>query len=196
MRPREHEVDTGHLLLGIERAGAGVAVRVLDELGASRALVRRRTLELLDGPVTLQRSSASIAPAGLHALELADAEAAELGHSWTGCEHLLLALTRREGAARRALALFGVTTDAVRSRLVQLAGLGSATRGARTPRLIRCVRTAEHLAQELGHPQATDADLAVALARDSVGLARTLLGPDADEQALRDALGGSWTSYG
>jgi ATP-dependent Clp protease ATP-binding subunit ClpA len=195
MRPREAEVDTGHLLLGIERAGAGVAVRVLDELGASRAMLRRRTLEVLDG-VPVQGTSATIAPSGVHALELADAEAAELGHAWTGCEHLLLALTRRTGAASRALASFGITTDTVLSGLVDLAGVGSSTGRTRTPRLIRTVRTAEQLALAKRYPQATDAELAIALARESAGLARTLLGPDADEDAVRGALGDSWTAHG
>ena len=43
------EVDTGDLLLAIERDGEGVAVQVLDELGAPAALLRERTLAALGG---------------------------------------------------------------------------------------------------------------------------------------------------
>ncbi len=44
---RSSKIDTGHVLLGIERDGDGVAMIVLDRLGASRGLVRRCTIAML-----------------------------------------------------------------------------------------------------------------------------------------------------
>ncbi len=54
---------------------------------------------------------------------------------------------------------------------------------------MRAVTVAEELAREAGRPQADDVDLLLGLVRESVGLARTLLGPAADEASLRHVLG-------
>jgi hypothetical protein len=43
------EVESGDLLLAVERDGEGVAVQVLEQLGAPRQLVRQRTLAALNG---------------------------------------------------------------------------------------------------------------------------------------------------
>lgn len=47
------------------------------------------------------------------ALELAKAASAELGHGFVGSEHILLGLSRADGAAKAALSAFGVTDGAV-----------------------------------------------------------------------------------
>jgi hypothetical protein len=54
---------------------------------------------------------------------------------------------------------------------------------------VRVVNAAEQIAGEEGRPQADDVDLLLGLVRESVGLARTLLGPAADEASLRHVLG-------
>ncbi len=182
------EVESGDLLLAVERDGEGVAVMVLEQLGALRPLVRHRTLAALNGEMAL-------VPAGRHtpsarrALLLADAEASALGHTWVGCEHLLLALARQEGPAADALASVGVTAGSVLAGLVDLGGGIEFGEPARTPRLVRSIETAEELAASAGRPQADDGDLLLALARESAGIARTLLGPATDEASLRRALG-------
>lgn len=51
-----------------------------------------------------------------HALTLADAAAARLGHPFVGTEHLLIGLLEeRTGPAAQLLAHFGVTPDSVRA---------------------------------------------------------------------------------
>ena len=139
------EVETGDLLLAVERDGEGVAVQVLEQLGAPRPLVRQRTLAALHGemaPVPAGR----LTPSARRALLLADAEASALGHTWVGCEHLLLALTRQEGPAADALASVGVTAGSVLAGLVDLGGSIAFGEPARTPRLVRSIETAEELA--------------------------------------------------
>jgi len=64
-------------------------------------------------------------------LILAQEEARTLGHPGIGTEHLLLGLLREdEGVARRALAALGITSDAARRRIVDIAGGGEPSLGA------------------------------------------------------------------
>jgi ATP-dependent Clp protease ATP-binding subunit ClpC len=181
------EVDTGDVLLAVERDGEGVAVLVLEELGAPRALVRQRALGVLQGDST-PVPAGKLTPSARRALLLADTEAFALGHAWVGCEHLLLALARLDGPAAAALAKVGVTAETVSDGLSGLAGSVGFGEPARTPRLVRTIETAEQLAGAAGRAQADDSDLLLGLSRDSAGLARTLLGDAVDEDALRRAL--------
>ena len=60
-------------------------------------------------------------------LRCAQAAAGELGHGYVGCEHLLLAMLREEDdAACRALNASGVCEAAVRERMIQVLGRGTA----------------------------------------------------------------------
>jgi ATP-dependent Clp protease ATP-binding subunit ClpC len=130
-----------------------------------------------------------LTPSARRALLLADAEATALGHTWVGCEHLLLALAGQAGPASGALASLGVTAATVRAGLVDLGGSIEFGEPARTPRLVRAIETAEELAAAAGRAQAGDGDLLLGLARESAGIARDLLGPSADEASLRRVLG-------
>ena len=91
-----------------------------------------------------------------HVLRCAQAAAGELGHGYVGCEHLLLAMLREEDdAACRALNASGVYEPAVRERMIEKLGRGTAerstvqgltrTRAARSSWLWarRCARAAE-----------------------------------------------------
>ena len=63
------------------------------------------------------------------AVVLAQEEARQLNHYHIGTEHVLAGLIREErGAAARALDASGVTLDAVRERIVALAGPGQEAR--------------------------------------------------------------------
>jgi ATP-dependent Clp protease ATP-binding subunit ClpA len=190
MAVRDHatEIDTGDILLAIEQDGEGVAVQVLEQLGALPAVVRVRTLGALRGDAT-PVPAGGLTPSARRALLLADAEATALGHTWVGCEHLLLALTRQDGPASGALGQLEVTAETVHSGLIDLGGSVAFGDPVRTPRLIRSIETAEQIAGAAGRAQADDGDLVLGLARESTGLARELLGPEATEQALRAALG-------
>ena len=72
-----------------------------------------------------------------HVLRCAQAAAGELGHGYVGCEHLLLAMLREEDdAACRALNASGVYEPAVRERMIEKLGRGTAERSTvqgRTP---------------------------------------------------------------
>jgi ATP-dependent Clp protease ATP-binding subunit ClpA len=182
------EVDSGDLLLAIERDGDGVAVQVLEQLGAPRSLVRQRTLAAMRGELA-SAPAGRLAPSARRALLLAEAEASALGHGWVGCEHLLLALARQEGSAADALSSLGVTAGSVRASLVDLDGSIAFGEPAPTPRLLRSIESAQELATRDGRAQADDGDLLLGLVRESAGIARTLLGPATDEASLRRALG-------
>ena len=163
-------------------------MQVLEQLGAPGSLVRRRTLGALRGDAT-PVPAGRLTPSARRALLLADAEASALGHGWVGCEHLLLALVRQDGPAAEALGVLEITVDSVHGGLVDLGGSIGFGEPVRTPRLIRAIETAEEIAGGAGRAQADDGDLLLGLARESSGLARELLGPEATEQALRAALG-------
>jgi ATP-dependent Clp protease ATP-binding subunit ClpA len=184
---RGHQIDTGHVLLGIERDGDGVAVLVLERLGASRGLIRRTTLAML-GHDPVATPAPNPTPSTASAYWAAEQEAAALGQQWVGCEHLLLALIRRGGRVAAALSELGVQLDPVLWGVIEL-GTGGAPQAFRTARLVRVVRVAEELAKDAGRPQANEEDLLIALVRESVGVARVLLGDAADEARLRRALG-------
>ena len=60
-------------------------------------------------------------------LRCAQAAAGELGHGYVGCEHLLLAMLREEGdAACRALNASGVYEKAMREKMIEKLGRGTA----------------------------------------------------------------------
>lgn len=64
-----------------------------------------------------------------HVLRCAQAAAGELGHGYVGCEHLLLAMLREEDdAACRALNASGIYEPAVRERMIEKLGRGTAER--------------------------------------------------------------------
>jgi ATP-dependent Clp protease ATP-binding subunit ClpA len=187
---RSSKIDTGHLLLGIERDGEGVAMMILERLGASAGLVRRCTVAMLAHD-PLETFGAFAPPSTRAAFASAEDEADALGHAWVGSEHLLLALLRRGGRGPAALADLGVTLVTVQSRMLEVGDSGNGmSERFLTARLVRAVAVAEELAREAARPQADDVDLLLGVVRESLGLARTLLGPAADEPALRRALDG------
>jgi ATP-dependent Clp protease ATP-binding subunit ClpA len=61
-----------------------------------------------------------------HIVVQAQNEARRLGHNYIGCEHLLLAATRADGAAGAALRDQGVTPERVEEQIVRMIGRGSA----------------------------------------------------------------------
>ena len=186
---RASRIDTGHVLLAIERDGEGVAMMILEQLGASAGLVRRCTIAMLVHD-PMETFGAFAPPSTRAAFASAEDEANALGHAWVGSEHLLLALLRRGGPGPVALAALGVTLLTVQSRMLDVDGGGNGmSERFLTARLVRAVAVAEELARDAGRPQADDVDLLLGLVRESVGLARTLLGPAADEASLRHVLG-------
>ena len=95
--------------------------------------------------------------------------ARELGHSYVGTEHLLLALSQEAGSAGRVLRAAGLEEPCLRSMVLAGAGLGSRTlflpQGL-TPRARRAVHQAGVEASRLKTGGVTPEHLLLALTRD------------------------------
>jgi enamine deaminase RidA (YjgF/YER057c/UK114 family) len=113
-------IGTEHLLLGLLREGAGVAARVLANMGVELAKVRTAVEFIIgrgDGPVV---GTVGLTPRAKRVIELAIDEAHSLGHRYVGTEHLLLGLVREgEGIAAGVLASLGVHLDGVRHEVIR-----------------------------------------------------------------------------
>ena len=117
---------TGHLLLGLLAEGEGVAAQVLEPLGISLEEARGRVEEIAGRGQGAPAGHIPFTPRATKVLELALQEAVQLGHSYIGTEHLLLALLAEgEGVAAQVLASLGVGYDQARERALSLlAGVG------------------------------------------------------------------------
>jgi len=117
---------TEHLLLGLLAEGEGVAALVLEPLGISLEEARGRVEEIAGRGQGAPAGHIPFTPRAKKVLELALQEAAQLGHSYIGTEHLLLALLAEgEGVAAQVLASLGVGYDQARERALSLlAGVG------------------------------------------------------------------------
>lgn len=95
-RAGNHEITTGHLVLGLLREPEGIGVKALTALGVSPEGVREAAKETLppaaDGVPELIPFDARTKKA----LELTFREALRLGHNFVGTEHILLALLELE----------------------------------------------------------------------------------------------------
>ena len=119
-----HEyVGTEHILLALIREGGGVATAILQNLdvnlddtrAAIESVVRPGAGTSVGGPDLPYTSRAK------KVLELAMAEARDLGHSYVGTEHLLLGLSREErGIAAQLLDNVGATIAILRSETLRV----------------------------------------------------------------------------
>ncbi len=102
-------IGTEHLLLGIAHEKDSAGGRILNSLGVTVEAVE--PLLAGQGP-RFARRELYVAPRTKRVLEMAGEEANDLGHSYVGTEHLLLALLREgSGVALQILSHFGVTQD-------------------------------------------------------------------------------------
>ena len=117
---------TEHLLLGLLAEGEGVAALVLEPLGISLEEARGRVEEIAGRGHGAPAGHIPFTPRAKKVLELALQEAVQLGHSYIGTEHLLLALLAEgEGVAAQVLASLGIGYDQARERALSLlAGVG------------------------------------------------------------------------
>lgn len=122
----------------------------------------------------------------------AQAEARSLGHGSIGDEHLLLGLLVVEhGAASRALAGLGLTTDRARGEVERIAGRGSQPSHGQipfNPRLRRTLDMGMREAMSLGHDAVGTEHLALALLSERNGVAGQVLQTVADPGVIRDAI--------
>ena len=114
-----------------------------------------------------------------HVLCCAQAAAGELGHGYVGCEHLLLAMLREEDdAACRALNASGIYESAVRERMIEKLGRGTAERSTvqgLTPHARCAVELAVGEAMRTGGGEIEAGHLLLGILRDSGNMAVRLL---------------------
>lgn len=91
-------VGTEHLLLGIVHEGAGLGARILRDKGiAERRL--REAVSAASGVGTPAAPAQGLTKHAWSAIEKAAADAAALGHSYVGTEHILLGILRQPDCA-------------------------------------------------------------------------------------------------
>ncbi len=114
-------VATEHLLLGIVALGEGVAVTVLERIGASLKRIRLEVERAIGpGAATKTVGNISFTPRAKKVLQLAGAEAQVLNHTYVGTEHILLGLLREgEGVAAQVLRNLNVDYETVRTEVMK-----------------------------------------------------------------------------
>jgi ATP-dependent Clp protease ATP-binding subunit ClpC len=116
-------VGTEHLLLSLAAEEQGVAAKVLAELGVSVQNLYEQVTGVMESNPLVAGQSVPFSPRTKRVLELAVAEARELGHNYVGTEHLLLGLLREgEGIAARLLQANNISLETVYASLMEVLG--------------------------------------------------------------------------
>ena len=121
-------VGTEHLLLGLVREGEGVAAQVLAQLGIDLSRVRQEVIQVLSGYVPAVPEEARRIAGDTPAAFRARTEARRLaGDGPVGTHHILGAIVRDpDSLGAKALAVLGVTPDALEAELGRLDPTGTA----------------------------------------------------------------------
>ncbi|MGE5593580.1 MAG: ATP-dependent Clp protease ATP-binding subunit [Betaproteobacteria bacterium] len=147
-------VGTEHLLLGLVGEGQGIAARALQNLGINLDNVRQAVESMVGRGDPDRVRMLTLTPRAKKVLELAMAEARQLGQGYIGTEHILLGLIREgEGVAAQVLTSLGADLEKVRKEVVGLLGEapGAATKGKKahkTPTLDQFGRDLTAMAEE------------------------------------------------
>ncbi|MFI5337761.1 MAG: ATP-dependent Clp protease ATP-binding subunit, partial [Opitutales bacterium] len=114
-------VGTEHILLGLIKLGQGVAVSVLQKMGADLETVRSAVEKQVGtGQETKTPGSIPYTPRVKKVLALAGKEAKTLNHSYVGTEHILLGLLREgEGVAARVLKSLDIDIERTRNEILR-----------------------------------------------------------------------------
>lgn len=105
-------IGTEHLLLGIAHEKDSAGGKILNSLGVTVDAVEQMLSQYSQGRSLFSTGEVYAAPRTKRVLEMAVEEANELGNSYVGTEHLLLAILHEGGGlAVRILESFGVTQD-------------------------------------------------------------------------------------
>jgi hypothetical protein len=148
---RHDHVGPEHLLLGLLYEGEGVAATALESLGISLEDVREQVEEIIGHGQSSAEGHIPFAPQAKKALEVSLREALQLGHSYIGTEHVLLALLcADEGVPARVLAVAGADHGRVLDQVLRLLSGGGGladphTRMVRVAVPVDLVATAEQL---------------------------------------------------
>jgi len=115
-RYNHHYVGTEHILLGLIDLNEGIALNVLQRLGAEPHAIRSEIESVVGfGPDTKIVGEPPFTPKANNVVRFAIQEAQQMQHSYVGTEHILLGLLReQEGVAARVLNNLGVNLDEAR----------------------------------------------------------------------------------
>ena len=86
-------IGTEHMLLGIAKEGEGLGAKVLREAGLDEVLLEE-IVEKYVGKGVAGTPAQGLTPRAKCVIELAAENAARLGHSYVGTEHLLMGILR------------------------------------------------------------------------------------------------------
>ncbi|CAM3894366.1 ATP-dependent chaperone ClpB [Isoptericola cucumis] len=124
------QLEPVHVLAALLQQSGGVAVGLLEAVGADPQQIGQRTRAAL---VALPAASGSAVAeprasrATTTVLELAGKEAEALGDEYVSTEHLLIAIAAGQSSAAQALTGAGATADALRAALPAVRGSGRVT---------------------------------------------------------------------
>jgi ATP-dependent Clp protease ATP-binding subunit ClpC len=115
-------IGTEHILLGLIDEGQGVAATALISMGVSLDQLRQAVQDVIGrGAEPLPESGhIPFTPRAKKVLELSLRESQQLGHTYIGTEHILLALIREGGTGARLLAAAGVDDYPARQQVTKL----------------------------------------------------------------------------
>jgi ATP-dependent Clp protease ATP-binding subunit ClpC len=116
-------VGTEQVLLGLIGEGAGVANKVLKSMGINLKDARIEVERIIGRGSGFVAVEIPFTPRAKRVLEMAIEEARDLGHSYIGTEHIMLALLEEEdGVATRVLENLGVDLSKVRTEILNQVG--------------------------------------------------------------------------
>ncbi len=118
-------VGTEHLLLGILRERAGLGARILRDRGLSEHGLKD-AISRANGTGEPGVPTQGLTKHAWQAIKKAAADAARLGHSYIGTEHLLLGILRQpDCGGARALASAGLSVNDIYTDILAVFGTGS-----------------------------------------------------------------------
>ena len=116
-------VGTEHLLLALLESPDGLAAQLLGETGITRSMAETQIVALIKPGSGSEERKLPFTPRAKAVVRNAVHEALQLGHNYVGTEHLLLGLfTDGESVAAKVLVELGVSFDATRTRILEVAG--------------------------------------------------------------------------
>ncbi len=116
-----HEyIGTEHILLGLIKEGAGIAAKVLNNLGIDLRRIRQEVEKIVQsGPDMVTMGKLPQTPQAKKVIEYSIEEARNLNHPYIGTQHLMLGLLReQEGVAAQVLLNLGLKLEDVRSEVL------------------------------------------------------------------------------
>ena len=118
---KHNYIGTEHLLLGLISEGEGVAAKALETMGIKGEAVRASVIEIIGEGEKPVEGHIPFTPRAKRVFELSLREALQLGHNYTGTEHLLLGLLKEgEGVAAQVLTKQGADLAQVRQTVIQM----------------------------------------------------------------------------